>query len=342
MSIFGKLFKRGGKEPARETTLENSNAREMPLTDGQTYHYLRVSEKGGETFSFGSVPCEAVDIETWRGEDIRFRMFTKCEFIRSVFMSVRMYMTVFEDCVFTNTVFDSVTLENCVFRNCRFKCEGQWPNKFAMVLVMNATFDNCKFENFRFETVCTRSPYSPFDLSGCRFTNVKTIGCDVSRFVFPEGEEARRGMILSEPMAGYKFAVPIMKDQYDLIVSGANKPSHFIDVHGLNCDIRHPDSFHHGIKYEDYMCAVELEIPVGAVVMTADNRNFRANRAVVKSISGAMNIHGVRVPVFCAVSKYDNKTMYVPGEEVVCPDFPLDPSAENVPGIYFTLDKPDK
>lgn len=340
MSIFSKIFKRGGKKEETAAGTDAGCVRSIPVVLGKTYHYLRVSEKGGEAFNNDNFSTDAVDIETWKGEDICWKAFAKCEFIKPVFFSVRVSMTTFDGCTFTNARFDSVTFDRCVFKNCRFVQDGRWSNRMGLVFIEGTRFENCEFSDITLDSICTRNGHAKIDLSKCKFFNVKIVNSDISRFVLPEGEEGRYGRILEKPMMGYKFAVPLLKEQYDLIAAGIREPSHFIDEHGLNRDIRHPDAFPPGIPYEDYMSLVEIKIPEGSVVFTADNRNFRANRAIVKSVGEPMNILGMRVPVFCAVSKYDNKTMYVPGEEVRCPDFDLEPSGENVPGIYFILDKP--
>jgi hypothetical protein len=180
------------------------------------------------------------------------------------------------------------------------------------------------------------------DLRDCKFGYVSIVNSNIENIMLPPGEELRYGKILKESMIGWKTAIPILDEQYEKIKDEASPciPADFIDEHGLNRNIWHPSIISTEGIYNMYLAFVELEIPEGAVVFTADNINFRTNMAVVRNIyrKAVVPHEDVEFPTFetkQAVSKFDNKTMYVVGETLEVEDFPLNPTMTDCPGIYF-------
>ena len=347
MGIFKKWFSKkesencNNQEPKKENTTKEECPSKVGLTlvGNQTFPYYQIGDKfdGAKCTNFMHV------------DKISLHVFNNCLFTNTYFSSTTINRAVFINCTFNNVMFYNTRLVACVFEKCSFDSANagvDTDSKFVSCIFQSTKFSECKFLRAKFDTVLTANQTQPINLKDCKFGRVSIVNTNIGGILLPEEEEMRYGKILSEPIIGWKTAIPILDRQYEKIKNevdcNGNKytPSYFINEHGLNKETTTPFIISTEEIYNMYLAFVELEIPKGAVVFTTDNINFRTNKAVVRNVYMKTNIpiKGCEFPTIeigQAVSKFDNETMYVVGETIEVGDFPLNPTQTDCPGIYF-------
>lgn len=127
---------------------------------------------------------------------------------------------------------------------------------FSGMSLINASFVNCALQGARFRNanlsgaLFLGSKLEVTDFRGAILHNTDFTKADISDAIFDENEKIRKGIILTEPMVGYK-----------------------------KCFVNGPCTISTTV--------VELEIPSGAIVFSINNGKCRTNRAKVKNIYSA-------------------------------------------------------
>lgn len=341
MEIFKKWFsKKENKNYNNQKPKEECpNKVGMKLVSDQTFPYCQIGDKpdGAKCTNFMHV------------DKISLHVFNDCLFTNTYFSGTTINGAMFVNCTFNNVTFYNIRLVGCNFDKCAFDSSNAGvgtDSKFVSCIFQATKFKECNFLRVKFDAILTANQVQPLNLKECKFGRVSIANTNMGGILLPAEEEMRYGKILREPMIGWKTAIPILDEQYEKIKNevdcNGNKytPSYFINEHGLNKETTPPFIISTEEIYNMYLAFVELEIPKGAVVFTTDNINFRTNKAVVRNVYMKTNIpikdfEYPTIEIGQAVSKFDNKTMYIVGETVEVEDFPLNPSQVDCPGIYF-------
>ena len=144
------------------------------------------------------------------------------------------------------------------------------------------------------------------DLRGANLSNADLRGANLSNAdlygsIFDELEKIRKGIILEEPMIGYKKC----------------------DTHIVTLVILEESMI--GYKKCDTHI-VTLEIPVGAIVYSINNGKCRTNKAKVLAVSDGLDE---------VASNWDDNFIYRIGEEKTIKDFDMMYNIECSTGIHF-------
>lgn len=259
-----------------------------------------------------------------RGNAISGKEYNDCLFTLTNFYQTKIKNATFKNCTFTNALFKKMELENVVFDNCVFRTTHFMAN-FEDVYCRDVVFKECTLTGLRMQNTFGNS----IDMSTCKFGNVNIVCSDIHAFVLPKDQQYRYGVILDRPMKGFKKCIPLTPAQYMDLISGFTSIDTILSNDGINREI-FPREANFELTDSDYLCVVELEIPIGAYVSTVDNIRFRTNIARITNI-----LPIGRYFITSAISEYDKSTIYNVGETKTVSCFDTCPTNEFTNGIYF-------
>lgn len=261
-----------------------------------------------------------------KGNVISGKKYNNCTFPMTNLYQTKIKNAKFKDCVFTNVIFKEMELENIVFDNCVFKTTHLIAN-FNDVYCRNIMFKECNLIGLRME----RTFGNLIDMTTCKFNNVNIVCSDIHAFALPKEQQYRYGVVLDKPIKGFKRCLPLTGSQYIDIINGYKEVDDFFRKSNINREI-FPREANFDLSNGDYLCVVELEIPIGAYVSTVDNIRFRTN---IVRITNILPIG--RYFITSAISEYDKSTIYNVGEAKTVSCFDTCPTNEFTNGIYFSM-----
>lgn len=259
-----------------------------------------------------------------RGNAISGKEYNDCLFTLTNFYQTKIKNATFKNCTFTNALFKKMELENVIFDNCVFRTTHFMAN-FEDVYCRDVVFKECTLTGLRMQNTFGNS----IDMSTCKFGNVNIVCSDIHAFALPKNQQYRYGVILDRPMKGFKKCIPLTPSQYMDLISGLTSIDTILNKDGINHEI-FPREANFDLSNGDYLCVVELEIPIGAYVSTVDNIRFRTNIARITNI-----LPIGRYYITSAISEYDKSTIYNVGETKTVSCFDTCPTNEFTNGIYF-------
>ena len=260
-----------------------------------------------------------------RGNAISGKEYNDCLFTLTNFYQTKIKNATFKNCTFTNALLKKMELENVVFDNCVFRTTHLMVN-FEDVYCRDVVFKECTLTGLRMQNTFGNS----IDMSTCKFGNVNIVCSDIHAFALPKDQQYRYGVILDRPMKGFKKCIPLTPAQYMDLISGFTSIDTILNKDGINREI-FPKEANFDLSDRDYLCVVELEIPIGAYVSTVDNIRFRTNIARITNI-----LPIGRYYITSAISEYDKSTIYNVGETKTVSCFDTCPTNEFTNGINFS------
>lgn len=260
-----------------------------------------------------------------KGNAISGKEYNDCLFTLTNFYQTKIKNATFKNCTFTNVLFKKMELENVIFDNCVFRTTHFMAN-FEDVYCRDVVFKECTLRGLRMQNTFGNS----IDMSTCKFGNVNIVCSDIHAFALPKEQQYRYGVILDRPMKGFKKCIPLTPSQYMDLISGFTSIDTILSNDGINREI-FPREANFELTDGDYLCVVELEIPIGAYVSTVDNIRFRTNIARITNI-----LPIGRYYITSAISEYDKSTIYNVGETKTVSCFDTCPTNEFTNGIYFS------
>ena len=260
-----------------------------------------------------------------RGNAISGKEYNDCLFTLTNFYQTKIKNATFKNCTFTNALFKKMELENVIFDNCLFRTTHFMAN-FEDVYCRDVVFKECTLRGLRMQNTFGNL----IDMSTCKFGNVNIVCSDIHAFALPKDQQYRYGVILDRPMKGFKKCIPLTPAQYMDLISGFTSIDTILSNDGINREI-FPREANFDLSDGDYLCVVELEIPIGAYVSTVDNIRFRTNIARITNI-----LPIGRYYITSAISEYDKSTIYNVGETKMVSCFDTCPTNEFTNGIYFS------
>ena len=260
-----------------------------------------------------------------KGNAISGKEYNDCLFTLTNFYQTKIKNATFKNCTFTNALFKKMELENIVFDNCVFRTTHLMAN-FEDVYCRNVVLKECTLTGLRMQNTFGNS----IDMTTCKFSNVNIVCSDIHAFSLPKDQQYRYGVILDRPMKGFKKCIPLTPSQYMDLISGVTSIDNVLSNDGINREI-FPREANFDLSDGDYLCVVELEIPIGAYVSTVDNIRFRTNIARITNI-----LPIGRYYITSAISEYDKSTIYNVGEIKTVSCFDTCPTNEFTNGIYFS------